>query len=324
LDLCTGDSSVNKAKAEYLIRLGQLEAASGLLTVEFQNASSDLGLLLDCTETLESIGRFSEMDRYRLQALSAVLEGASALSARQNMELPSRKIVQLVLEQRFHRDKLDLGSSFDAARCLSRQYGEAAKKDLSQSKKAANAARSESLLWIKYLWGEQKQDLRLVLSLFGDAFQSLILEAISEGNRELADELYRVAYRCKPQDIDMPIVVVPVAEHVFGKALADEWFDLFYQPMLKHLEEFPDDTLIGNNTAWLAALCNRNLEKAQYLANKVTVSHPDPTYLDTLAEVEYRLGHIERAIELSELCLQLKPKDKQHREQLKRFRAGKP
>ena len=139
-----------------------------------------------------------------------------------------------------------------------------------------------------------------------------------------ADNLFRVAFRCKPHDIDMPIVIVPVAESVFGKELADQWFDLFYQPMLKHLDEFPDDTLIGNNTAWFAASCNRHLVKAQSLASKIALSSPDPTYLDTLAEVEYRLGNIARAIELSERCLQIEPKGKQHRDQLKRFRAGKP
>jgi hypothetical protein len=94
--------------------------------------------------------------------------------------------------------------------------------------------------------------------------------------------------------------------------------------MLNHLKEFPNDPLIGNNTAWFAAKCNRNLETAWSLASKVVASDPTSTYLDTLAEIEYRLGRVERAIELSELCRGLEPKDKQHREQLKRFREGRP
>ena len=60
------------------------------------------------------------------------------------------------------------------------------------------------------------------------------------------------------------------------------------------------------------------------LASKVTASNPEATYLDTLAEIEYRLGNVERAIELSEKCLRMEPKNKQHRKQLKRFRAGNP
>ncbi len=323
LELCSSTSAVNRDKAKYLIRLGNLDSASNLLVAEFQNDPSDLELLVECTEVLENVGRFSEMDRFRLQGLSSMIDNASS-SRGSELDLPIRKIVQLVLERRFHRDKLEIGSGFYPARCLSRQYGESAKKDLSQAKNAANAARIETLLWIKILSEEPNENARLFLSLFGDAFQPCILEAISEGNQELADTLFRLAYRCKPEDIDMPIVVVPLAEKAFGKDFADAWFDLFYQPMIKHLEEFPNDSLIGNNTAWLAALCNRNLEKAQFLANRVATSNPDPTYLDTLAEVEYRLGNVERAIEISEKCLELKPKDKQHREQLKRFRTGKP
>lgn len=324
LDMCSNDSTANQAKAKYLIRLGKLDNACDILIEEFQNDASNVGLLVDCTETLENVGRFGEMDRLRVQGLSSVLHDRTYASIRSNLELPTNQLVQIIMEQRWNRDRTEMRTDVDAVRCLNRQYGELAKKNLSHAKQAANYARIEALIWMKFLWSNETKDIRPLLSLFGSAFQSSILEAIADGDRELADNLFRVAFRCKPHDIDMPIVIVPVAERVFGKELADQWFDLFYQPMLKHLEEFPDDTLIGNNTAWFAASCNRHLEKAQTLASKVAVSNEDPTYLDTLAEVEYRLGNVARAIELSERCLKIEPRDKQHREQLKRFRAGKP
>ena len=324
LNLCSNDSTANQAKAKYLIRLGQLDAASDILIDEFQNETSNVGLLVECTETLEKVGRFGEMDRSRIQGLSSILNDRTYGSTRSNLELPVNQLVQVVMEQRWNRDRTDISTNFSAVHCLNRQYGELAKKDLSQAKQAANYSRIEALIRMKFQWSDETKDIRPLLSLFGSAFQSLILEAIADGDRELADNLFRVAFRCKPHDIDMPIVIVPVAESVFGKELADQWFDLFYQPMLKHLDEFPDDTLIGNNTAWFAASCNRHLVKAQSLASKIALSSPDPTYLDTLAEVEYRLGNIARAIELSERCLQIEPKGKQHRDQLKRFRAGKP
>ncbi len=324
VDMCSSDSAANEAKAEFLKRLGQSDAACDLLIEEFQNEASNVGLLVECTETLEHIGRFGEMDRYRLQGLSSVLNDWKSRPNRPVLALPPSKLVQVLMEQHWYRDRIDSLSGMIAAVCLSRQYGALAKKDLTQAKKAANYARIEALIWMKNDWTDDVKEIRQLLFTFGGAIQSLILEAISNRDRELADKLFRVAFRCKPLDIDMPIVVVPVAEGVFGKELADEWFDLFYQPLLKHLDEFPDDSLIGNNTAWMAALCNRHLEKARDLASKVTVSNPDPTYLDTLAEIEYRLGNVARAIELSERCLQIEPKDKQHREQLKRFRAGKP
>jgi hypothetical protein len=117
---------------------------------------------------------------------------------------------------------------------------------------------------------------------------------------------------------------VPKADKYLGSEIADRWFNLFYEPMLRHLEEFPDDHLVGNNTAWLAASCNRNLEKAKQLSEKVTATEPTSTYLDTLAEVEYRLGNVDRAIELSERCRVLEPKSQHHREQLKRFHERRP
>ena len=324
LDMCSNDSTANQAKAKYLMRLGQLDAASDILLEEFQNDTSNVGLLVECTETLEKVGRFGEMYRSRVQGLSSVLNDRTYASISSNLELPVNQLVQVIMEQRWNRDRTEISTNFNAVHCLNRQYGELAKKDLSQAKQAANYARIEALIRMKFQWSDEAKDIRPLLSLFGSAFQSLILEAIADGDRELADKLFRVAFRCKPHDIDMPIVIVPVAESVFGKELADQWFDLFYQPMLKHLDEFPDDTLIGNNTAWFAASCNRHLVKAQSLASKVAVSNSDPTYLDTLAEVEYRLGNVAKAIELSKRCLQIEPKDKQHREQLKRFRAGKP
>lgn len=324
VDMCLGDSTANEAKVEFLKRLGQLDAACDLLIEEFQNEASNVGLLVECTETLEHIGRFGEMDRYRIQGLSSVLNDWESKSNRPVLALPPSKLVQVLMEQHWYRDRIDSLTGMNAAVCLSRQYGALAKNDLSQAKQAANYARIEALIRMKNDWPNEGKEIGRLLSNFGDTIQSLILEAISNRDRELADKLFRVAFRCKPLDIDMPILVVPVAEGIFGKELADQWFDLFYQPLLKHLDEFPNDSLIGNNTAWMAALCNRHLEKARDLASKVTVSNPDPTYLDTLAEIEYRLGNVARAIELSERCLQIEPKDKQHREQLKRFRAGKP
>jgi len=324
LEMCSGDSRVNHPKSQYLIRIGQLDAACDLLIEESLSNASDIELLIDCTEALERVGRFSELDRHRIRALSSVVNDWTSQSLRTILTLPENKLIQFLIEQRWRRDRFNDGIDINAVRLLRRQFDDMAKNDLSQAKEAADYSRIEALVWIKLLWPQPDKDIGLLLSIFGDVFQSLILEAVEAQDRDLADKLIHIAFRCKPQDIDMPIVVVPFAERIFGKQQADEWFDLYYQPMLKHLEEFPDDSLIGNNTAWLAASCNRHLEKAQSLASHVTASHVDATYLDTLAEVEYRLGNVARAVELSELCLKLDPKDKQHRAQLKRFRAGKP
>lgn len=313
LEMGAFNSRAKQTKADYLVRLGKLDEACEIYIDEFQKNASDLGLLVKCTETLEKVGRISERNRYRLQGLSTFASYQFLMSVLQN------ELAIQVAEQLWQRNKVD-----ESVIVLSRQFSELAKTDLSQANKAANYSRVEVLLRVKQQWPDERNDVDDLLHEFGNVFQSLILEAISNNDRELADKLVRVAFRCKPQDIDLPIVIVPAAERVFGKELADEWFYLFYQPLLKHLEEFPNDALIGNNTAWLAALCDRNLEQAKMLASKVTASNPEATYLDTLAEIEYRLGNVERAIELSEKCFRMEPKNKQHRKQLKRFRAGNP
>jgi len=309
LDMGAHHATARQAKADYLVRMGKLDEACDIYIDEFQRNSADVGLLIKCTETLEKLGRIGEMNRYRLQGLSSLSDSRFSVSV-----LPNKLAIQMA-EQNWPRNKME-----DFTLC--RQFGELAKTDLSLAARAATYSRIEVLMRVKKQWLNDGVDIDTSLLFFANAFESLILEAISKNDRDLADKLVRIAFRCKPQDIDVPIVIVPAAERVFGKELADEWFHLYYQPLIKHLEEFPHDALIGNNTAWLAALCDRHLEHAKLLASKVAVSNPDATYLDTLAEIEYRLGNVERAIELSEKCLQMEPKNKQHRKQLKRFRAG--
>lgn len=324
LDLIPIGKSVAQAKARYLAKQGELDAACNLLGNEFQRNATDLGLLIDYTDNLNKAGRYSEMERNLVQGLSSVSNDRLDISDRSLFLLPVRREVQLLIEQLWWRN-YDLDPRrLDAVRCLTLQFGEAANTDLSQASAAAKFARIDTIERVKFYWPNERNDfVRLQIS-YTRAFRSFILEAIANNNRVLADTLYRTVHRCTPQEIDMPIVVIPFAEKAFGKDFADRWFNLYYEPMLDHLKEFPNDLLIGNNTAWFAAKCNRNLETAWSLASKVVASDPTSTYLDTLAEIEYRLGRVERAIELSELCRGLEPRDKQHREQLKRFREGRP
>ena len=320
---------IDREKAKYLEKLGQLDAASDLLVSKFRLSPSNIGLFVDCAKLLESVGRYGELDRYRAQFLSGVLPDRPSELDEPTNKLPTRPEILWKMEQRWLQSlPLPLGD-LDALSGVGHQYGELAKTDLSQAPKAADYVRIEALLCIKATWADPKRSLLFPLILFvqgnkSHGFQSLILGAIADGNRELADSLFRIAHRCMPKEIEMPIVAVPIAERVFGKEFADEWFDLYYKPYMVHLKEFPNDTLIGNNTAWYSALCNRYLKEARGLAIQVTASDPSPTYLDTLAEIEYRLGNVAQAIELSEQCRKIEPKDQQHRNQLKRFRAGQP
>lgn len=307
------------AKAKYLARLGMHGLAADVLLQEFRQDSTDVSLFLQCSEQLERAGRFSELDRVRAQALSSVENRRRDMSDQSIFTAPVRREVQVILEQAWLRsDDPDIGW------VLQSQYRSAAKDDDSLTKKSADLARIKTLERIKYIWPSGRADFLRLQFIFMQCMDSLIVEAIEKKDVDLADSLIRVAHRCVPTDIEFPILFVPKANKYLGSEIADRWFNLFYEPMLRHLEEFPDDHLVGNNTAWLAASCNRNLEKAKQLSEKVTATEPTSTYLDTLAEVEYRLGNVDRAIELSERCRVLEPKSQHHREQLKRFHERRP
>lgn len=308
-----------EAKAKYLGKLGLHGLAADLLLSELRKDSTDINLFLQCSNQLERAGRFSELDRIRIQSLSSVENKRRDFSDQSIYTAPVSWEVPWILEQAWLRsDDPDIGW------VLQSQLQSAAKQDSQFTKKSADFARIKTLERIKYIWPSGRADSIRLQFIFMQCFDSLIVEAIESKNVDLADSLIRVVHRCVPTDIEFPILFVPKAEKVLGTEVADRWFHLFYDPMLDHLKEFPDDHLVGNNTAWLAASCNRNLEKAKELADSVTASEPTSTYLDTLAEIEYRLGNADRAIELSERCRTLEPKSQHHREQLKRFRARLP
>jgi tetratricopeptide (TPR) repeat protein len=89
--------------------------------------------------------------------------------------------------------------------------------------------------------------------------------------------------------------------------------------MVRAIEAFPNDAVTLNNTAWLCALCGRNMDKAKEFADRAVAIRHDPTYLDTLAEVEFRRGRAREALELSQQCREMEPRDDQHKKQIRRF-----
>jgi hypothetical protein len=146
--------------------------------------------------------------------------------------------------------------------------------------------------------------------------------AVDGGDRELADRLIRAVHRMNPEQMNTLIEFIPIVRERFGESTLREWFEIFYEPMRLHLERYPNDTLIANNAAWLSAKCGFELERAAELAQRASEFAPSDTYLDTLAEVEFVRGNIERAIELSERCRSMQPRDVHHPRQLVRFREA--
>lgn len=148
--------------------------------------------------------------------------------------------------------------------------------------------------------------------------------AIEAGNLTEAEEAVTDAFRMRPEDIDQPIAATAKAEAVFGKEVADRWLARYVEFHREHLVKWPKDAMFHNNLAWLLARTDRQLPEALEHATKACQLRPDePTYLDTLAEVQFRLRDFDAAIATAEKCLKLEHKDPHAQRQWNRFVEGK-
>ncbi|HET6247950.1 MAG TPA: hypothetical protein VFE47_09665 [Tepidisphaeraceae bacterium] len=78
-----------------------------------------------------------------------------------------------------------------------------------------------------------------------------------------------------------------------------------------------------NELAWICAQCNHHLDVAEEMARSAVAKMPDRgAYVDTLAEVEFRLGRVNQAVELETKAMKLLPKDEQIRANLARYQAA--
>ncbi len=121
---------------------------------------------------------------------------------------------------------------------------------------------------------------------------------------------------------------IEICEHCYPllvkaghQAEADAMLERYTTRMLKHLEAWPKDANSHNNLAWMFARCNARLPQALEHATKaVDISERSPTYVDTLAEIEFRMGHVDKAIELARECISIDPRHTHYQKQLQRFK----
>lgn len=145
--------------------------------------------------------------------------------------------------------------------------------------------------------------------------------AMDSGDWESANAAVEKCWRANPDQIETLLELIPVARLKFEPEKVESWIRLYADPLEKHLKLFPDDTLVGNNVAWLYANLDYRLERAKQLSTRVTeILVDDHMYLDTLGEVEFRLGNRSRAIEIARQCQQLAPREAHYQRQLKRYR----
>ncbi len=148
--------------------------------------------------------------------------------------------------------------------------------------------------------------------------------ALENNHWESANSAFQRAFQIRPANIDAAIRLVPLADDKLGKEYGDRWVNQHVAFHKNHLEQWPRDAMYHNNLAWLLVKTGRELESALEHARLACELHPnEPTYIDTLAEVEYAVGNIDRAIECSLECIALNGDHKHYREQLARFASAK-
>ncbi len=126
-----------------------------------------------------------------------------------------------------------------------------------------------------------------------------------------------------PADVDIAIDAVPLLKSRKETDAAAQLFSAAYKFQRDKLDADPDNASLKNGLAWLDAKCDENLDEAMKLATAAVASNPDNSaMIDTLAEINFHLGHPDKAVELETKALQLEPGDKFMTGQLARFQAN--
>ncbi|MEZ6090486.1 MAG: hypothetical protein R3C05_21200 [Pirellulaceae bacterium] len=158
-----------------------------------------------------------------------------------------------------------------------------------------------------------------------DYHQNRARQALIDEEHDVAEQHFELALRHLPANIDFAekdLVEVRKQGHA---EQADRVADSIFQAADSHLRTFPLHANMANNAAWVAALHGRHLDRALELASSAVAGYPiSYSYRDTLAEVLYRLGNVEQAIQVESNCLLDVPDDYHLHQQLKRFKQGLP
>lgn len=134
-----------------------------------------------------------------------------------------------------------------------------------------------------------------------------------------ADECLRLM----PGNTDAGIDIVTALDARGRRGEAEGLFARYHERSRKLCAAYPQSGAFHNRTAWLAARCKRELDAALDHARRAVRLAPEAhAHLDTLAEVHFVRGDVDRAVELMEKCLQAAPRHGWYRKQIERFRAA--
>lgn len=145
--------------------------------------------------------------------------------------------------------------------------------------------------------------------------------ALAEGKLDDAMSMVKSILTVMPGNVDLAIQMVPELEKAGKKKEADELFGLVKSAYTKLLKEYPNSANSHNSIAWMMVNCKRDLDEALTHATKATTLEPKAAgYLDTLAEVTFRKGNREKALEMMKKCIEMEPRNRYFNKQLARFK----
>jgi tetratricopeptide (TPR) repeat protein len=146
---------------------------------------------------------------------------------------------------------------------------------------------------------------------------------IRAGKFDEAQRTIQNAVELMPGNIELALACVPALERKGRKTDADALFDQFFNRYRKLCKEYPRSADFHNQLAWLAVMCQRQLDVAlDHAKEAVRLAPKNTSYLDTLAEVYFQRGEQKLAVDAISRAAALDPASSYLRQQQRRITAG--
>ncbi len=158
----------------------------------------------------------------------------------------------------------------------------------------------------------------LVKSLY---FKQAVADEDPQAAKKIALEMAHSQF----QDESIFMDIIDDLEKHLSRADFVVYAERVYQSLKPRWQAMKDDPQANNEFAWLCARANIHLDEALPASEFAVQNAPNiPAFIDTLAEVHFRLGNPNKAIELELQALKIVPNDEVEfmEEQLERFRAA--
>ncbi|HET6574714.1 MAG TPA: hypothetical protein VFG68_13995 [Fimbriiglobus sp.] len=141
-----------------------------------------------------------------------------------------------------------------------------------------------------------------------------------------ADEAVARAKEClavMPGHSELVIAMVPGLDRLGRKKEADELFKLVWDAYGAVVQKYPNSGWAHYSAAWVAAGCRRELDAALAHAKKAVELDPElKAHKEALAEVHFRRGERDRAVELMKELAAADHRNYHYKRQLDRYRTG--